>query len=100
MNKAEESERETEEREAKAEEREGKAEERKSRAVEEMQEKMAKRQEARRDAERATWTGLNQGTEDAAGFEVRHPGINWGPSYKIRRKRKASKRKTEEEAQG
>lgn len=87
-----------EERESENEEREGKAEERKSRAIEEMHDKMAKRQEARRDSERAMWTGVNQGMEDPGGFEAKHPGINWGPSYKVRRKRKASKPKTEEEA--
>lgn len=62
------------------------AEEKKSDAAEKMKWKIEERDQARRENEKDEWEDVNQnlqtGTHDAT-----HPGINWGPSYKIRRKR-------------
>lgn len=62
---------------------------RESKAAEEMESDMERRQEARREAERARWRDLNQGLEDPGGYDARHLGIKWGPSYRSRRQAKA-----------
>ena len=63
-------------------------EKRKSRAAEEMQVSLEARESARRKVERQALTDLNQGM-DATGHEAVHHGINWGPSYRARGKKKA-----------
>jgi|GEM_PF-2972658 len=63
-----------------------KAEETKSNVAEKMKWKMEEREQARREDEKDEWENVNQniqtGTHDAM-----HSGINWGPSYRIRRKK-------------
>lgn len=61
-------------------------EESKGRAAEELQSALEARENARREEERRTTTNLNQGM-DHTGHEAKHAGINWGPSFKIRRKK-------------
>lgn len=66
------------------------AERNKSKAAEELESEMEARDNARQESERHTLKDLNQGM-DATGHEAKHPGINWGPSYKVRRKAKPKK---------
>ncbi|HVB34152.1 MAG TPA: hypothetical protein VNJ52_07270 [Patescibacteria group bacterium] len=63
---------------------------RKSKAAEELNEALKSRDAARIEAERRGLKNLNQGM-DATGHDATHRGINWGPSYKTRRKAKAKK---------
>jgi hypothetical protein len=64
------------------------AEDRKTRAADEFASEMESRDDARRSAEEQELKNLNQGM-DATGHDAKHTGINWGPSYKARRKAKA-----------
>lgn len=65
-------------------------EERKSNAAEELSESLKARDAARLEAEKRGQKNLNQGM-DATGHDATHRGINWGPSYKTRRKAKPKK---------
>lgn len=60
-------------------------EERKSEIVDEMERSMEDRQQARRDRELAEQEDLNQGIQTGT-YDSRRSGINWGPSYRRRRK--------------
>jgi hypothetical protein len=62
-------------------------EKQKSRAAEELAETLDARERARIEAERRGVTNLNQGLE-SSGHEASHPGINWGPTFRKRRKAK------------
>jgi hypothetical protein len=66
------------------------AEKSKSRAAEEMESSMEERDKARLESERREVKNLNQGM-DASGHDATHTGINWGPSYKARKKKKTKK---------
>ena len=66
------------------------ADDRKSRAAEELAAEMETREKARIQAERREVTNLNQGME-SSGHDVSHPGINWAPTFKKRRKAKSKK---------
>ena len=65
----------------------GSAEDRKSRAADKFSSEMEARDDGRRSAEEQELKNLNQGM-DATGHDAKHTGINWGPSYKARRKSK------------
>jgi hypothetical protein len=60
----------------------------KSKAAEDMKEELRARDEARREAERRGLKNLNQGM-DASGHDAAHHGVNWGSSYRARRKTKS-----------
>lgn len=71
-------------------------EEEKSRAAEDMESSLEARDTARHQLERQAVTNLNQGLE-SSGHEAAHPGINWGPSYRARKKKKAKQAPKENE---
>lgn len=71
-------------------------EERESEAAEELESEMEERQEARLDAEDRLTKNLNQGYDDPV--DAKHPGINWGPSYRIRRKQPSKRAKDQKES--
>jgi hypothetical protein len=66
-------------------------EDRKSKAAEDMEAAMEVRDETRREAERTTLKELNQGM-GLGSHEAVHRGVNWGPSYRTKRKKGKSKR--------
>ena len=66
------------------------ANESKSKAAQELSAALDAREDARIQAERRELTNLNQGME-SSGHDVTHPGINWAPTFKKRRKANAKK---------
>jgi hypothetical protein len=61
-------------------------EEGKSKAAEEMEVDLEEREEYRREHERAQWEDLNTGAMQTGTYDIKHPGIRWGASYRARRK--------------
>ena len=62
------------------------AEQRKSEIAEEMEAQIEYREETHRVDERARREDLNQGLETGT-HDFTHRGVNWPPSYRIRRAR-------------
>lgn len=60
--------------------------ENKPNAAKEMGSKMRDREQTRREEERGEWEDLNQSTQIGT-HDATHSGINWGPSYKNRRRK-------------
>lgn len=58
--------------------------ERKSEAAQEQEAEMEQHEAARLEAEQNEQQDLNQGMQTGT-HDARHPGIKWGPSYKVRR---------------
>jgi hypothetical protein len=58
----------------------------KSKAAEEMESDLEQRQERRLEHERAEREDLNVGAIQTGTYDIKYPGIHWGPSYRIRRK--------------
>jgi hypothetical protein len=63
-----------------------KPEKRKSRIAEEMESKLEDRDEARLETERSRLKDVMQGMQDPGSHVTARRGINWGPSYRTRRK--------------
>lgn len=72
------------------------AEDRKSEAAEDMERDMEVRDDIRREAERNKVKELNQGMGLGSGEAVHHK-VNWGPSYRTRRKARGAKPESKEQ---